>query len=611
VPKQVSGGTELSTKEIENQAGSGFVQNVVSKIPGAAISSSGEFHIRGSHGQYTYYLDGAPLPASVSGSFEDLINPKIIDHVVALTGGFPAYYGGNLAAVFDVTSKAGQAGPPTGSIQQTIQGDSTYNSMIQASGGDGRFTYFLSGVRDFTNRQLDPVTENPIHDGGNQTVGFGKFDYQAGENDRIIYDAADTSAFYQIPNTPDREALGQNDTQRENGVVNNLIWRHTPGADSLTTAFYSHASRLQYFPSAADLIGASVDNPLATAFENRTSSYYGLRIDYKHPFGKNHILSVGTDNSTMIGSENFTLSTNSGGATSTIADNENISGNDRGMYIQDDFTPGRFRFNYGARYDIHKTDTTASQLSPRFNAEYALDSHGKLHADYDRLFEPAPVEDVRKLDSTAAPFKPERDTMYEIGYAHTNAGSTQSFSAYYKTEQDVIDENVITGTLIPEPFNVAKGYVRGLEWAFDGPVNPQISYYFNYSRSWAQSAGNFTGGFIPLSSPPGWFYDDHDQTSSASAGLSYDHDNKFANIDADYGSGFPYGQDAAGNVNYLRVDPHLIFNSVVGVRFNKSEVAFTVLNVLNHPYVITEGGVFSQQQWGQGRTFGLKITQNF
>ena len=56
----------------------------------------------------------------------------------------------------------------------------------------------------------------------------------------------------------------------------------------------------------------------------------------------------------------------------TILDNRHISGGDKSLYAQDDWTTGRFLVNYGARYDIHQADITTSQLSPRLNLTYTV-----------------------------------------------------------------------------------------------------------------------------------------------------------------------------------------------------------------------------------------------
>ena len=625
VPRSVGGAQVIHLNATSNKSDQGFAHLITSSIAGAVAAPSGEFHVRGSHGQYTYYLDGAPLPESVSGSFSDLIDPKNIETLRVLTGGFPAQYGNNLAAVFDVSARAGQPGRPRGFAEQLLSGYRTSQSTIQFGGGAPRLQYYLSGVRNFTNRRLDSVTRDPLHDAGADSVAFGKFDYEAGANDRIILDAARTDAYLQLPNDEARQAIGRDVTQREDGDFANLIWRHTQGLNGVTAALYTHQSRLRYTgdpahdladASAASADGGTPANLPSSAFENRYANYIGLRTDAVTRVTAQHKVGYGFDISTVTGAENFILLNavdNGDGTTGvqTVNDSHALSGGDRSAYLQDDWTPGRFLVNYGVRYDIHKTDTTTSQLSPRLNLTYSLNGRDKLHAYYDRLFQPAPIEDIRRLDPNAVPFKPERDNFYEVGYVHENGGITTSLSGYYKTVQDVIDENIIAGTQIREPFNVQKGYVRGIEFAVDGSLTRDLSFYANYARSWARAAGDFTGGLAPAGAPPGYFYEDHDQTHTASVGLAYAKRGLTVNLDGEYGSGFPYGQSDAGLPNFYRVPAHFIFNLELGTRIGQGRFALSASNVLNHGYVIKQASPFSDREWGRGRTLGVKWTQNF
>ena len=625
VPRSVGGAQVIHLNATSNKSDQGFAHLITSSIAGAVAAPSGEFHVRGSHGQYTYYLDGAPLPESVSGSFSDLIDPKNIETLRVLTGGFPAQYGNNLAAVFDVSARAGQPGRPRGFAEQLLSGYRTSQSTIQFGGGAPRLQYYLSGVRNFTNRRLDSVTQDPLHDAGADSVAFGKFDYEAGANDRIILDAARTDAYLQLPNDEARQAIGRDVTQREDGDFANLIWRHTQGLNGVTAALYTHQSRLRYTgdpahdladASAASADGGTPANLPSSAFENRYANYIGLRTDAVTRVTAQHKVGYGFDISTVTGAENFILLNavdNGDGTTGvqTVNDSHALSGGDRSAYLQDDWTPGRFLVNYGVRYDIHKTDTTTSQLSPRLNLTYSLNGRDKLHAYYDRLFQPAPIEDIRRLDPNAVAFKPERDNFYEVGYAHENGGITASLSGYYKTVQDVIDENIIAGTQIREPFNVQKGYVRGLEVALDGSLTRDLSFYANYARSWARAAGDFTGGLVPAGAPPGYFYEDHDQTHTASVGLAYAKRGQTINLDGEYGSGFPYGQSNAGLPNFYRVPAHFVFNLELGTQIGQGRFALSGINIFNHGYVIKQASPFSDREWGQGRTVGVKWTQNF
>jgi len=61
---------------------------------GAARAPTGEVHIRGHHGEFTYYVDGIPVPLGVFGGLNEVVDPKAIDRATFITGGFAAEYGG-------------------------------------------------------------------------------------------------------------------------------------------------------------------------------------------------------------------------------------------------------------------------------------------------------------------------------------------------------------------------------------------------------------------------------------------------------------------------------------------------------------------------------------
>ena len=79
-------------------------------IPGASANPDNGLRIHGADDQFSTYIDGAPIPPSISGSITDVIDPRIIRILDVYTGGFPAQYGGQLSAVFDVTTRRGGLG---------------------------------------------------------------------------------------------------------------------------------------------------------------------------------------------------------------------------------------------------------------------------------------------------------------------------------------------------------------------------------------------------------------------------------------------------------------------------------------------------------------------
>ena len=74
-------------------------------LVGAVRAPTGEVHIRGQHGEYTYIIDGIPVPLGVFGGLNEVVDPGVIKNITFYTGGFPAEYGGQSAAIIDVRNQ--------------------------------------------------------------------------------------------------------------------------------------------------------------------------------------------------------------------------------------------------------------------------------------------------------------------------------------------------------------------------------------------------------------------------------------------------------------------------------------------------------------------------
>src|SRR2546421_8598379 len=95
-------------------------------IVGAARAPTGEVHIRGQHAEYTYYVDGVPVPAGISGSLNELFDPQVVNQIDFQTGGWDAEYGNKNAAVVNVTTRI-----PTGGAHVDA---SSYGGALRADG---------------------------------------------------------------------------------------------------------------------------------------------------------------------------------------------------------------------------------------------------------------------------------------------------------------------------------------------------------------------------------------------------------------------------------------------------------------------------------------------
>src|SRR5204863_70329 len=125
-------------------------------IVGAARAPTGEVHIRGQHAEYTYYVDGVPVPAGISGSLNELFDPQVVNQIDFQTGGWDAEYGNKNAAVVNVTTRI-----PSGGFHVDASG---YGGSLSANGqtlnlstNAGKVGLFFSGARQGTNMRREPV----------------------------------------------------------------------------------------------------------------------------------------------------------------------------------------------------------------------------------------------------------------------------------------------------------------------------------------------------------------------------------------------------------------------------------------------------------------------
>src|SRR6266513_5126493 len=152
-------------------------------IVGAARAPTGEVHIRGQHAEYTYYVDGVPVPAGISGSLNELFDPLVVNEIDFITGGWDAEYGSKNAAIVNITSRV-----PAGGLHYQVSGFAgnynTYGQALAASTNAGKLGYFFSGAHQTTDMRREPVILDPstnevqnFHNHGEDWYGFGKAQY--------------------------------------------------------------------------------------------------------------------------------------------------------------------------------------------------------------------------------------------------------------------------------------------------------------------------------------------------------------------------------------------------------------------------------------------------
>ena len=610
-------------------------------IVGAARAPTGEVHIRGQHAEYTYYVDGIPVPSGISGSLNELFDPQVVNQIDFQTGRWDAEYGNKNAAIVNVTTRI-----PAGGFHLDAAGYggsfNTNGQGVNLSTNAGKFGLFFSGARQVTDMRREPVvfdtarqTVENFHNHGDDIFGFGKLQFIPSDRDVVNLDVNRSRTRFAVP-FDSVEGIIDDHQQDVNGFVN-LGWRRRFGeetaseaassAELFTGLFYRDGS-LHYSPGPTDQ-PSFVFFPDTTPYnvtEDRSFHSVGVKLDYAARPHHGVEFKTGVLASLTRGHEGFVTADSAGNR--GPASNSDLKGSDIGVYAQTALSPSdRWELRTGVRFDNHNAPFAGNQhqVSPRVKLSFFPDPANTFWVYYARLFLPTNVEDLRAITSVAdsgvaaEPTLPERDHFFEAGYVHRfPSGVVTKLSGYYKWSTPGIDDNTVPGSAIVTSVNIAKVRITGIEGVVEVRPPGALSGYLNVAVNHAFGHGPITGGFFPAQSPPGYFDLDHDQRVSAVGTALYSHQGFFLSATGIYGSGLTNGNEPDSTYGTglfafnrsIKVKPSFVvgasagYTLVVGNRVLRPQVY--VENVFDHKYLL-KGAFFSGASVGRPRSVQLRV----
>src|SRR5437879_539216 len=560
-------------------------------IVGAARAPTGEVHIRGQHAEYTYYVDGVPVPSGISGSLNELFDPQVVNQIDFQTGGWDAEYGNKNAAVVNVTTRI-----PSGGLHLDASG---YGGSFASNGqglnlstNAGKWGFFFSGARQGTDMRREPLvfdtlhnTVENFHNDGTDLFGFGKIQYVPSDRDVVNLELNRSRTRFAVPFDSANGVIDDHQ-QDVNGFVN-LGWRHRfaegmageGGSSELFTGAFFRDGSLNYVPGLTD--SATFQFPGDTNHyiiaEDRNFRTAGVKLDYTLQPHHGLELKTGVLASYTSGHEDFSAVTNTG--TPGPSSNSDLKGSDVGVYAQTALAPSHhWELRIGVRFDNHNAPFAGNrnQVSPRAKLSFFPDPANTFWVYYGRLFLPTNVEDLRAITSTAQggvaadPTVPERDDFYEVGYVHRfPMGVVTKLSAYHKRSSPGIDDATIPGTAILTSVNIGRVRITGVEGVVEIRPRGPVSGYVNVALNHAYGFNGISGGFFPADTTSAPFDLDHDQRLSGTASLVYSARGFYLSATGIYGSGLTNGNSpdstyGTGLLDFnksIKVDPNFIMNA--------------------------------------------------
>jgi hypothetical protein len=640
---------------------------VQQNVLGAVKAPTGEVHIRGEHGEYSYFIDDIPIPLGVFGGLNEIVDSRVINRMNILTGCFPAEYGGQLAAVMDIQTKvpsghfhfdfSSYAGsylvfngtkpfspgnPVPIGMASNVSGDTlgakvgpfrainSNGESVSISNHIGLLGYFLSMSRLETDRRVDSPTPTLFNDHGTDYFLFGKIDYLITDNDYITINLNYGNTANQVPFDISSQGYSP-DNQKSFNSFETVSYYHNFSNEensekTLFAGFYLRQGGLNFNPGIVSPVNFQFagDSVLYSLTEDRSFTTSGFRTKFDDRLFKEFKFSTGLNFSITNGTENFTSrdSLNKPGPSIYT----NYTGSDFGLFGEFEYLVyDWFRIDGGLRYDQHITPDAPLQLqfSPRIKLNFFADDQNTFILYFGRLFMPTNIEGLRLIASNVSasglPTLPEKSDYYEADWVHSfNFGLVLKADMFYKYSSPGIDDQTIGASAIKTPVNIAQTRTTGLEagLSYSHPTIP-ITTYLNASICHAYGEGAITGGFLNIAYNNGPTDLDHDQRLSVVFNINYQPHDWFVNFTGIYGSGLRNGSDVTFGSGLFdfnssgHVNPYTVFNVSFGHTYHFEgettlEPSIYINNIFDNDYIL-KGAYFSSASWGERRNVVLKL----
>jgi outer membrane receptor for ferrienterochelin and colicins len=654
--------TGASTYTIDSSAiaatpGGNNVQlnQVLLQAPDVVQDSFGQLHVRADHNDLQYRLNGIILPEGIS-VFSQTLSPRLISSLSLLTGALPAEYGLRTAGVIDLTTNSGLLQP--GGYASVYGGSfGTFQPSAEYGGSSGNFSYYLTGDYKQDNLGIESPdgSNDPLHDHTTQVHAFAYFENIIDPSDRMSLILGSSDDSFQIPNqrglqptlgldvqgVSDFLSNGLNETQHEAAQYAIVSWQHSEGPFNWQSSLSARYTTLHFAP---DWVGDLLYNGIAqNAFKDDTA--LGWQTDSSYKLNAAHTVRAGLyfqhDSSTSDTTSQVlpinALGMQTGNIPLTVPDNGRQSQEIESAYLQDEWQVlAPLTINYGLRFDHYSAYSSGSQLSPRLNFVWKLDSGTTVHGGYSRYFTPPPFELIgtetfTKFAGTTAlppgsvtqdsPPIAERANYYDFGVQQKLLNDTLTLGAdrFYEQAQHLIDEGQFGAPIILTPFNYRYGLIGGVEFTANYSVH-DFSLYGNTSFQAAHGKDVESSQFNFNQAQLDYIMDnyihlDHEGRVAASGGVSYLWMGTRFSADMLFGTGLrddlvlpsgfviPNGDHTPSYAQYnlgLSHEFHLASTGPLTARFD-------IINVGDKVYQIRSGtgiGVFAPQYGARRGFFG-------
>ena len=545
----------LISKLLVSSPGSALSDVVALSAPGVAADSNGFFHPLGDHAQTSFSIDNQPISDQQSKAFSTQIPVNAIQSMEVMTGAVPAEYGDKTSLVINTLTRSGlNLRQPTGSFLAQYGTFGSTNLQGDLALGNTKAGNFTAFNFERSGRFLDAPEFTVLHDEGTATNLFDRVDFSPSSKDTVHLNLFLARNRFDLPNTFDQQALGQDQGQlvRTLNIAPGFV--HTFSANTLLTVNpYYRLDQVWYYPSA---------NPFSdetqTISQQRRLTNTGIRTDLSHVKGT-HNLKFGAQFYHTFLTENFQFGITDpafndptsdsfipgllpydltrGGSLFTFHGHTDVK--QEAFYAQDSISLHDLTVSLGLRFDNYNGIVAGHAAQPRVGLSYHLKpSNTVLRGSYTRTFETPYNENLILSSSTgggglaangvlgpatAEPLRPGRRNQFNVGLQQ-GIGKLVVIDAdyFWKYTNNAYDFNVILNTPVAFPISWNKSKLDGVALRVNLADYHGLSAFMIAGHTRARYFPPETGGlFFNSDLPEGVFRIDHDQAFQQTTHVQY------------------------------------------------------------------------------------------
>ncbi len=557
--------------------GNGLSEAVTLTSPGVVADSNGFFHPLGDHAQTQYSVDNQPITDQQSKAFSTQLPVNAIQSLEVITGATPAEYGDKSSLVINAITRSGlNQTKPSGSVTSTFGNFGTYQQEASLAFGTAKIGNFAAFNFERSNRFLDSPEFVSLHNNGNSVNLFDRIDYSPTTKDALHLNLFLARNKFEIANTFEQEALGQDQSQRVKSLNIAPGYVHIFNSSTvLTINPYFRLDEVNYYPSA---------NPFSdqtqTVSQQRRLLNTGIRGDVAYVKGI-HNLKIGGQFQHTFLNENFQFGITDpnfnplclsfsgdpiAGTTCGAGTNPNpdfLAGllpfdltrggrlfifhgrtdiKQEAAFAQDalSFKNG-LTLSLGLRFDNYNGLSRGKSLQPRVGVSYLFKpTNTVVRASYTRNFETPYNENLILSNSTGAggladgilgdtstaPLKPGNRNQFNVGLQQGIGKLIVADIDYFnKITHNAYDFNALLDTPITFPISWDKSKIDGVSFRLNLTNYKGLGAFFNASHTRARFFPPETGGlFFNSDLPTGVFRIDHDQAFQQTTQVQYSFD---------------------------------------------------------------------------------------